>query len=59
MTCINGICRLPCAARINCGDSGATECADGFCHFESELDFECQRGDDCGDDGLCIDGLCL
>ncbi len=60
MSCVRGVCRMPCVAPINCADEGdMTECSEGFCRFLSEIEPTCVRATDCGDDGFCLDGKCL
>ncbi len=60
LSCVDGVCRMPCAAEINCASSAPfLRCDAGFCHTDSELAASgaCVRQVDCGT-GDCLDGLC-
>jgi len=59
MICGRGACRLPCVADVNCRQ-GATICGDeGFCLYQSELDAQCIRAEDCAVFASCRDGRCV
>ena len=60
MDCVRGICRMPCAAEINCADQGdMTVCHDDFCRFEVELDYTCIRASECNEGAACVNGGCV
>jgi len=60
LSCVDAVCRMPCAADINCaGSAPFVHCAGSYCRTDSEIATtgQCARQVDCGA-GACLDGLC-
>jgi hypothetical protein len=59
LRCLRGVCRLPCAADLNCGGAMSLCGADGLCLHPAESAPECTRASDCEEGLSCLGNACL
>lgn len=58
MACRRGLCRLPCAADVNCHGEMSVCGPDGLCLHPAEVAPSCVRAADCGEGLSCLGNVC-